>query len=270
MTDERPLPAARPPAPTVAFDADLERAERYAASALSPATRKAYAGDWLVFARWCAAHRRQALPAAPATVGAFLAAEADRGFRPVTIGRWAAAIAAAHRAQDQPNPCDSGAVEAVMAGIRREHGVRPLRQAKPLQTEPLWRLIEPIDITTPAGLRDRSLLLLGFAAAHRLATEPPVGRADHQASRPRRRRPHRPPLRPLAQGRLRHRRCGRRYRGTQDPKRHPAQEPARATQLHPRRHRLRRRRPSALRTLSRRLLRRRPSQTSRLRRSWTQ
>ena len=45
-----------------------------------------------------------AIPAQPASVAAFLAAEADRGFRPVTIGRRAAAIAAAHRAQDHPNP----------------------------------------------------------------------------------------------------------------------------------------------------------------------
>jgi hypothetical protein len=39
---------------------------------------------------------------APETIAAFLAAEADREFRPVTIARRAAAIAAAHRAQDHP------------------------------------------------------------------------------------------------------------------------------------------------------------------------
>ena len=97
----------------------------------------------------------------------FLAAEADRGFRPVTIGRRAAAIAAAHRAQNHPNPCDSGAVAAVMSGIRREHGTSPLRKAAPLELDPLERLISPIDATTLTGLRDRALLLLGFAAAMR-------------------------------------------------------------------------------------------------------
>ena len=113
------------------------------------------------------AARLTAIPAAPATVAAFLAAEADRGFRPVTIGRRAAAIAAAHRAQDHPNPCDSGAVAAVMSGIRREHGTSPLRKAAPLELDPLERLISPIDTTTLTGLRDRALLLLGFAAALR-------------------------------------------------------------------------------------------------------
>ena len=150
-----------------AFERELQRAERYAASALAPSTRKAHEADWRVFAQWCATHGLPAIPAAPSTVGAFLAAEAGRGFRPVTIGKRAAAIAAAHRAQNHPNPCDSAAVAAVMAGIRREHGVRPLRQAKPLETEPLSRLLEPIDTDTLAGLRDRALLLLGFAAALR-------------------------------------------------------------------------------------------------------
>ena len=54
-----------------------------------------------------------------------------------------------------------------MSGIRRQHGTEPRRQAKPLELDPLARLIEPIDTATLAGLRDRALLLLGFAAALR-------------------------------------------------------------------------------------------------------
>jgi site-specific recombinase XerD len=164
---DRHLPALRRPAPITELRRDLERAERYAASALAPATRRAYECDWRLFATWCAERGLQAIPAEPATVAAFVAAEAARGFRAVTIGRRAAAIAAAHRAQDHPNPCDSGAVAAVMSGIRREHGTKPLRRAAPLELDPLARLIEPIDTATLAGQRDRALLLLGFAAALR-------------------------------------------------------------------------------------------------------
>jgi integrase len=118
-----------------------------------------------VFADWCVARGLRPMPAAPEAVAAFLAAEADREFRPVTIAKRAAAIAAAHRAQDEPNPCDSAAVAAVLPGIRRERGVRPLRKARPLEL--LARLLEPIDTATLAGLRDRAMLLLGFAAALR-------------------------------------------------------------------------------------------------------
>ena len=150
-----------------ALEHELKSAERYAQSALAPATRRAYESDWLVFASWCAQRSATAIPAPAATVAAFLADEADRGFRPVTIARRAAAIAAAHRAQDHPNPCDSGAVAAVMSGIRRQVGTDQLRRAAPLELEPLQLVLAPIDTATLAGLRDRALLLLGFAAALR-------------------------------------------------------------------------------------------------------
>ena len=165
--DDRPLPAPRPAPPAPSIERELQSAARYAASALAPSTRRAYERDWRMFAKWCVARGLRPMPAAPETVAAFLAAEADREFRPVTIGKRAAAIAAAHRAQDEPNPCDSAAVAAVLAGIRRERGIRPLRKARPLELEPLARLVDPIDTAALAGLRDRALLLLGFAAALR-------------------------------------------------------------------------------------------------------
>src|ERR1035441_3663026 len=166
MSEEH-LPAIiNPPAPAE-LRRELALAEGYAQSALAPATRQAYERDWLVFATWCAQRGVQAIPATPATVAAFLAAEADRGFRPVTIGRRAAAIAAAHRAQDHPNPCDSGAVAQVLSGIRRRHGIAPERRAAPLDLSPLEQVLAELDTSTLAGLRDRALLLLGFAAALR-------------------------------------------------------------------------------------------------------
>ena len=99
-TPDRPLPAPRPHPPAPAIERELGRA----------------------FADWCAPRRLTAIPAMPATVAALLASEADRELRPVTIARRAAAIAAAHRAQDHPNPRDSGAVAAVLSGIRRRLG----------------------------------------------------------------------------------------------------------------------------------------------------
>ena len=50
------------------------------------------------------------------------------------------------RAQDHPNPCDSGAVAAVLSGIRRHLGTAPTRRAAPrrFDLDPLARLLEPI------------------------------------------------------------------------------------------------------------------------------
>src|ERR1019366_5006960 len=92
---ERPLPIPRAAGAPAELERELRSAERYAQSALAAATRRAYESDWRVFADWCSERGVPAIPAAPAAVAAVPAAEADRGFRPVTIGRRAAAIAAA-------------------------------------------------------------------------------------------------------------------------------------------------------------------------------
>ncbi|MGO9977133.1 MAG: hypothetical protein ACLP01_30885 [Solirubrobacteraceae bacterium] len=106
------------------------------------------------------------MAATPATVAAFLASEADREFWSRSRAG-AAAIVAAHRAQEHPNPCDSGAVTAVLSGVRRQLGTALMRRAAPLDLDPLARPLEPIERDTVAGRRERSLLLLGFAAALR-------------------------------------------------------------------------------------------------------
>lgn len=43
-------------------------------AAKSDNTRRAYDADWRSFRSWCAAHQLESLPAAPATVGLYIAA----------------------------------------------------------------------------------------------------------------------------------------------------------------------------------------------------
>jgi hypothetical protein len=134
--NQRPAPLER--RQPAAVERLLARASRYAEAALASATRRAYERDFRTFADWCAAHRQRPLPASPTAVAAFLAVEAEREFRPVTIARRAAAIAWVHRRHDQPNPGDSAAVRQVLAGIRRQHGIAPPgRRARPLELEPV-------------------------------------------------------------------------------------------------------------------------------------
>jgi len=166
MTDHL-LPERRQPAAPALLQTDLAAAAAYARSALAESTWRAYRSDWRTFETWCRERDVAQMPASAATVAAFVAAEATRGFRPVTIERRAAAIAFVHRSQDQPNPCDSAAVSTVLSGIRRTHGTAPLRQVRPLQVEPLELLVSAIDPKTTQGKRDRAVLLLGFAAALR-------------------------------------------------------------------------------------------------------
>jgi site-specific recombinase XerD len=67
--------------------ADAERARGFANAEKATATRRAYGTDFAIFRVWCAERRLDALPAAPATVAAFLAHEASRSVKASTIGR---------------------------------------------------------------------------------------------------------------------------------------------------------------------------------------
>ena len=108
---------------------------------------------------------RTALPASPETVAAFLAAEAGRGLAVNTLRLRHAALRYLHLLAGYPPPTAAPLVSATFAGIRRAHR-RPLRKKTALVVELLRAALKAIPDTLP-GLRDRALLLVGFAAALR-------------------------------------------------------------------------------------------------------
>jgi len=108
----------------------------------------------------------EACPASVETMAAFLASEADRGMKPSTISRSLAAIRYAYKlAGVDPLPTDCEAVRAVLRGIRRSKGTRP-EQKKPATAEVVKAMITHCPMTLK-GIRDKALLLLGFAGAFR-------------------------------------------------------------------------------------------------------
>jgi site-specific recombinase XerD len=160
-----PLPAiAKPSEPLAELVADGERATEYARTEKAGATRRAYATDFAIFSAWCADRGAAPLPASPAVVAAFLAFEANRGTRPSTIGRRVAAIRYAHKLSGHDVPTDDERVKATVRGIRRSKGVAVHKKA-PATADRLMAMAN-----TGEGLiavRDRALLLLGFAGAFR-------------------------------------------------------------------------------------------------------
>src|ERR1700721_164908 len=76
-------PAPRSPAAAAALalppagEAALAAAQVLAKKATAAATLRAYKADWTHFSQWCAAHGFIPVPAAPATVGAYLATLAE-------------------------------------------------------------------------------------------------------------------------------------------------------------------------------------------------
>jgi integrase len=153
------------PAPAASFAEAEAAAADYRRAARADNTRRAYRSGVAAFTEWCAVHMQVALPAAPATVAAFLAAEAGRGLAVNTLRLRHAALRYLHLLAGYPPPTASPLVSATFAGIRRAHR-RPLRKKTALVVEPLRAALKAIPDTLP-GLRDRALILVGFAAALR-------------------------------------------------------------------------------------------------------
>jgi integrase len=151
---------------------ELEQARAYAAASKADETRRAYTREWTLFASWCSSKGLAELPAAPVTVAAYLAALADgsgtprgRARKPAGLELALAAIAGAHKAAGFLSPRDAPEVRAVRAGIRRTVGVAQ-RQVDPLLVPELRRAVAALPDTL-LGLRDRALLLVGWAGSFR-------------------------------------------------------------------------------------------------------
>jgi site-specific recombinase XerD len=144
---------------------DLESAHDFAKEATAYNTKRGYRADFAAFQSWCSARDVNALPAAPETVAAFLAAEAKAGRAAATIGRRVSGIAFAHRLAGHETPTNNTAVKITLKGIRRTIGTAPNKKA-PAVAEILRDMVNAI----PPGIRgarDRALLLLGFGGAFR-------------------------------------------------------------------------------------------------------
>lgn len=138
--------------------AKRDRAER---------TKAAYEHEWRTFERWCTDHLLCALPASPVTLVLFLTARAKDGVRPSSLSVALAAIAAHHAEAGEIAPTTKHPhVKKVWAGIRRTVGTAPDRAA-PVPVEHLRCMSEALDEETAIGLRDRALLVVGFAGAFR-------------------------------------------------------------------------------------------------------
>ncbi len=169
--------------------ADLARAVERDLSTpdLAPATERAYAHDWADFAAFCARHELEALPAAPQTLALYLKSletarsRAPSAYRrqppaeriyigPVglalpTLRRRLAAIAVRHTAAGHETPTDHPLVRRMLRRYARTRGTAA-KKKEPLTIERMPALVAAMSDDLPA-LRDRALILLGYAGAFR-------------------------------------------------------------------------------------------------------
>ncbi len=104
------------------------------------------------------------VPAAPATVGAYLASLKD-SHAPITVRRRPSAIGKMHRFNDQPWNPGHRDIQEPLQGLLRERG-RAVQKAAALTLAMLRQLVATCDASA-RGRRDRALLLIGFAGALR-------------------------------------------------------------------------------------------------------
>jgi integrase len=151
------------------------RAEAYIGAARAPNTVRGYESDWRHFAGWCAQRHAPSLPADPRLVALYLASLAEgrrQGGvwiepprRVTTLDRRLSAIRHFHRTAGHELDTHDAVLRDTWRGIRRTLGVAT-RGKTPTVTEFLRAMVDTLPLS-PAGVRDRALLLVGFAGAFR-------------------------------------------------------------------------------------------------------
>ncbi len=163
-----PLPGPLPS--SAALDRLADTARDYARAAVADNTLKAYKADWTHYTRWCRMRGAPALPPSPELIGLYLAdLAAPTGPTPAlsvsSIERRLAGLAWAFAQRGTPLDRADRHIATVLAGIRRKHG-RPPVQKEAIGAQDILAMAAtlPFDLR---GLRDRAILLLGYAGGLR-------------------------------------------------------------------------------------------------------
>ena len=152
------------------LDRLVDTARDYARAATSDNTLKAYAKDWAHFARWCRMKGAEPLPPLPEMIGLYLADLASgTGPSPAlsvsTIDRRLSGLAWNYAQRSFTLDRKDRHIATVLAGIKRKHA-RPPVQKEAILAEDILAMVAtlPYDLR---GLRDRAILLLGYAGGLR-------------------------------------------------------------------------------------------------------
>ncbi|MCJ2877504.1 site-specific integrase [Rhizobium pusense] len=174
VSGDSPLPSLADGSETPAHLISLaDRARVYVQAASSANTRKAYAADWKHFSAWCRRSGLSPLPPHPQTVGLYITAcasgAAERGMKAnsvSTIERRLSSLSWNFSQRGLVLDRKDRHIATVMAGIRNSHA-RPPVQKEAVMAEDIIAMVETLDRGSLRGLRDRAMLLIGFAGGLR-------------------------------------------------------------------------------------------------------
>jgi integrase len=166
--------------PSARLEALVATATAYANAASSENTRAAYAKDWRHFTAWCRREGFEPLPPSSQVIGLYIgacasgiasgtAADGPKRSAPAlsvaTIERRLSGLAWNFTQRGVPMDRSDRHIATVLAGIRRKHGTPP-RQKEAVLGDDLKAMLSTLGHDL-RGLRDRAILLLGFAGGLR-------------------------------------------------------------------------------------------------------
>jgi integrase len=147
-----------------ALDRLADTARGYARQATADATRRAYAADWAHFARWCRMRGADPLPPSPPLVGLYIA-DLAAALSVASIERRLSGLGWGYAQRGARLDRQDRHIATVLAGIRRRHA-RPPRQKEAILPQDLRDMLATLAFDL-RGLRDRAILLVGFAGGLR-------------------------------------------------------------------------------------------------------
>ncbi|MEP3329629.1 tyrosine-type recombinase/integrase [Sedimentitalea sp.] len=152
------------------LDRIVKTARAYAEQAASENTLKAYSKDWAHFARWCRMRGAETLPPSAEIVGLYLAdlaapSDGSPALTVSTIDRRLSGLTWNYAQRGMVLDRKDRHIATVLAGIKRKHA-RPPVQKEAILPEDILAMVATLSFDL-RGLRDRAILLLGYAGGLR-------------------------------------------------------------------------------------------------------
>lgn len=142
-----------------------DEAKKHLANSKAENTKRAYRKDWTQFSEWCEKNGFHDLPANPETMVYYITF-LGKTLKASSIKRKMTAISQRHETAGFPSPTKTTLVKGVWDGLQRSIGVKE-EGKDALWLEDLRKVVEMIPNDRLIGIRNRALLVIGWAAALR-------------------------------------------------------------------------------------------------------
>jgi len=142
-----------------------KEAKNHLANSKAENTKRAYRNDWTQFSEWCKKNGFLELPADPETLVYYITFLA-KTLKASSIKRKMTAISQRHETAGHPSPTKTALVKGVWDGIQRKIGIKE-EGKDALWLEDLRQVVQAIPQNKGIGVRNRALLVIGWAGALR-------------------------------------------------------------------------------------------------------